>query len=228
MSRMKLTIPAIAALLAPVLASNPASAEAQFIQCPLAKIKTEVASDLPAGWTSPVVERRLQSVDVAAGNGRGQILKCSYGAGIVVTSRAPANTTCVIEDQTGFKCTPAAPRRPETFHTAGATLSLRAVVNMDGTGNGPWDSDIWLQGTNQDNAMLSSFADGRMAKPGPQQGYKGCLTARYASRAIKLSDMNVGDYVCVKTSEGRIAEYRINELRIGRDISVSIGYTTWK
>jgi hypothetical protein len=228
MTRIKFTLPVAAALLAPALGSSPASAEAQFIQCPLGKIKTELASDLPQGWASTPVERRLQSVNVVNVNGRGQLLQCNYGAGIVVTSKAPANKTCEIEDQTGFKCNDNAPQRPQTFHTAGVTLSLRDVVNMDGTGNGPWESDIWLQGTNQDNAMLSSFADGLMAKPGPQQGYRGCRNARYASRGIRLEDMNVGDYVCVKTSEDRIAEYRINELRVGRDISVTIGYTTWK
>jgi hypothetical protein len=194
----------------------------------LGKIKTEVASRFPDGWESTPVERRLQSVNVVRIDGRGQVLQCNYGAGIVVSSKAPANKICKVEDDTGFKCEDAVSNRPETFHTAGVTLSPRDVVNMDGTGNGPWDADIWLQGNTQHDAMLSSFGDALMARPGRSQQYIGCRNARFASRAIKLEDMNVGDYVCVKTSEERIAEYRINELRIGRDISVSIGYTTWK
>ena len=228
MTRVKLTLSAAVALLAPVLGNGSASAETTFIQCPLGKIKTEVTANLPEGWGSTPVERRLQSVNVIRIEGRGQYLQCNYGAGVIVSSKAPANKTCEIEDRTGFKCNDAVSNRPETFHTAGATLSPRGVLNMDGTGNGSWDADIWLQGNTQNSAMLSSFGDALMAKPGKQQGYKGCRNARFASRAIKLEDMNVGDYVCVKTSEGRIAEYRINELRIGRDIEVSIGYTTWK
>ncbi len=228
MTRMKLTLTLTVALLAPILGSNSASAETQFIQCPLGKIKTEVASDLADGWQSNPVERRLQSVNVARVDGRGQVLQCNYGAGFIISSAAPANKACEVEDRTGFKCRDAASNRRGTFHTAGVTLSPRDVVNIDGTGNGPWDADIWLQGNTQDSAMLSSFGDALMAQPGRQQNYRGCQNARFAGRTIKLKDMNVGDYVCVRTSEGRIAEYRINELRIGRQISVSIGYTTWQ
>lgn len=228
MKRMTFTLAAAVALFAPVLGLGSASAETVFIQCPLAKIKTGIVSNLPDEWESAPIEKRLQSVNVRRVEGRGQFLQCNYGSGIVVSRKAPANKTCEIEDRTGFKCNDAVSRGPETFHTALVTLAPLEVVNMDGTGNGPWDSDIWLEGTTQGSARLSSFGDGQMAAPGNQKGYRGCQAARFASRAIKLSDMNVGDYVCVKTSEGRIAEYRINELRIGRDISVKLGYTTWR
>jgi hypothetical protein len=228
MTRMKLTLTLTAALLAPVLGSNSALAETQFIQCPLGKITTEATSGVADGWQSNPVERRIQSVNVTRANGRGQVLHCNYGAGFIISSPAPANKVCETESRTGFKCRDAESNRPVTFHTAGVTLSPRDVVNMDGTGNGPWDADIWLQGDTQDSAMLSSFGDAVMAKPGPQQNHRGCKNARFAGRTIKLKEINVGDYVCVKTSEGRIAEYRINELRIGREISVSIGYTTWQ
>ena len=228
MKRMNLTLTVAVGLAASLFGNNSASADTQYIQCPMGKIKVEVATDFPEGWETKPVERRIQSVNVVRIEGRGQVLQCNYGAGFIVTSKAPANKTCEVEDNTGFKCNDAVSRRPETAHTAGVTLSPRDVVNMDGSGNGPWDSDVWLQGNTQNSAMLSSFGDALMGKPGRQQGYNGCKNARFASRAIKLEDMNVGDYVCVKTSEGRIAEFRINELRIGRDISVSIGYTTWK
>lgn len=228
MTRTKLSISLTLALLAPVLGNTSASAETKFIQCPMGKIKTDIASSLPNGWESTPVEKRLQSVNVRRVDGRGQMLQCNYGAGFIISMGVPANKTCEVEDRTGFKCDDAGSGRPETFRTASVTLSPRDVVNMDGTGSGSWDTDIWLQGNTQDSAMLSSFGDALMAKPGQQQTYNGCMSARYASRAIKLDDMNVGDYVCVKTSEGRFAEYRINELRIGRDIAVSIGYTTWK
>lgn len=228
MTRMKLALSLTVVLLTSVLGENSASAETQYIQCPLGKIKVQVASDFPEGWESTPVEKQIQSVNVRRIEGRGQFLQCNYGGGFIVTSKAPANKTCEIEDNTGFKCNDAVSRGPETIHTAGVTLSPRDVVNMDGSGNGPWDSDVWLQGDTQNSAMLSSFGDALMGKPGRQQGYNGCRNARFASRAIMLEDMNVGDYVCVKTSEGRVAEFRINELRIGRDISVSIGYTTWR
>jgi hypothetical protein len=228
MTHMKLTLTLTAALLAPVLGSNSAVAETQFIQCPSGKIKTEATSGVADGWQSKPVERRLQSVNVIQANGRGQVLQCNYGAGFIISRAASADKVCDVEDRTGFKCRAVVSNRAETFHTAGVTLSPRDVVNMDGTGNGPWDSDIWFQGNTQDSAMLSSFGEALMGRPGPQQSYRGCRNARFAGTAIKLKDMNVGDYVCVRTSEGRIAEYRINELRIGRDIAVSIGYTTWK
>lgn len=81
MSRTKLTLAIAIALFAPVLGSNAASAEAEFIQCPLGKIKTDVTSTLPTGWESTAVEKRIQSVIVIRIEGRGQVLQCNYGRG---------------------------------------------------------------------------------------------------------------------------------------------------
>ena len=136
MTRMKLSFTLPERLVASVLGNNSASADTQYIQCPMGKIKVEVATGFPEGWENKPVERTLQSVNVRRIEGRGQFLQCNYGAGIVISSKAPANKTCEIEDRTGFKCSDAVSNRPKTLRAADmprllSTLQyLRLTLNL--------------------------------------------------------------------------------------------------
>jgi hypothetical protein len=38
----------------------------------------------------------------------------------------------------------------------------------------------------------------------------------------------VGSYVCVRTNEGRISQFRINAISSGSPRTLSLGYTTWQ
>ncbi len=62
---------------------------------------------------------------------------------------------------------------------------------------------------------------------GAQRGHAGCSAAAFSSNPVPLSAISAGDYVCVKTNQGRIAEFRVNS--IGPLLSIlSVSYTTWQ
>ena len=71
------------------------------------------------------------------------------------------------------------------------------------------------------NGAQISFTDGA------ERGYAGCSTAVYSAGPVLLASIPVGGYLCLKTNEGRISEFRINS--IGPILRIlSVGYTTWQ
>jgi hypothetical protein len=62
---------------------------------------------------------------------------------------------------------------------------------------------------------------------GSQRGYAGCSAAALSNTPVATSALTAGDYFCVRTSDGRIAELQVNS--IGAILGVlSISYTTWQ
>ena len=47
-------------------------------------------------------------------------------------------------------------------------------------------------------------------------------------RSIVEEAVAVGTYVCVKTNQGRISEFRMNHISGGSPKKLKIGYTTWQ
>lgn len=71
------------------------------------------------------------------------------------------------------------------------------------------------------NGAEISFTDGT------ERGYAGCWAATYSPAPVPLASLAPGNYLCVKTSEGRISEFTINS--IGALLRIlSISYTTWE
>ena len=64
------------------------------------------------------------------------------------------------------------------------------------------------------------FARGDMSN----RGYAGCAVATYSSGHIPLPAMPAGSYICVKTGDGHISQFRVNAHHPG---STDLGYTTW-
>lgn len=71
------------------------------------------------------------------------------------------------------------------------------------------------------NGAQISFTDGT------QRGYLGCSTAAYSGVPVLLSAIPVGGYVCLRTSDGRYSEFRVNS--VGPILKIlSVTYTTWQ
>jgi hypothetical protein len=49
-----------------------------------------------------------------------------------------------------------------------------------------------------------------------------------SANRVSLRDIPVGSYVCVKTNEGRISQFRVNGISSGSPKTLSLGYTTWQ
>ena len=60
------------------------------------------------------------------------------------------------------------------------------------------------------------------------RGYNGCRNANWSKQRVRLWDIPVGTYVCVKTNQGRISEFRMNHISGGSPKKLKIGYTTWQ
>ena len=59
---------------------------------------------------------------------------------------------------------------------------------------------------------------------GSNRGYEGCSAESFSGDDVPLADIPVGTYVCVKTNQGRISQFRVNGFM---GTTMKLGYTTW-
>lgn len=57
------------------------------------------------------------------------------------------------------------------------------------------------------------------------RGIIGCGSARYNSQQVSTNQMPVGSFICVKTSEGHVAQFRVNQIS---EAVINIGFETYK
>ncbi len=98
-------------------------------------------------------------------------------------------------------------------------------MNLDNGSTSGAGRDIWYQAVsalekylNPRNGAKISFTNGA------QRGYAGCSAATYSNNRVSLWLVPPGSYVCVKTNQGRISEFRLNSYS---GTTMNIGYTTW-
>jgi hypothetical protein len=60
------------------------------------------------------------------------------------------------------------------------------------------------------------------------RGYIGCADEVYSPNRVALNTLAPGNYICAVTSEGRVAQFRINAILGGTSKTLRIGYTTWE
>nr|WP_306265080.1 hypothetical protein [Pararhizobium sp. IMCC3301] len=205
-----------------------AQAAIRTISCPLEKIRREVTSALPEGWWSTPEIWTLQTTRIIELGGR-TVLQCDYGPSGSIQIYAPDAANCEAR-AAGFRCqtTVAAPV-PRTYSTGEINIPQTYRADLDRGRIGSVGADIRVQAVGHDQLYLapengSAFAIGDRSN----RGHRGCSTARYASAPVSLRDLPVGSYVCLRTDQGRISQFRINRLSGGSPKSVTIGYTTFE
>lgn len=206
-----------------VIGADDAKADRSVIQCP-ARITGKVIT-APNGWTKLETTRDLQNAKVIE-DGRRDILRCLYGQAGRIERKAPQDATCRATDN-GFVCnTPAT--GPVTHSTGGRTIDQTYTINLDNGNVGGGGADLWLQAPNAIVRLLTP-RNGAVFSVGPnQRGYNGCKTAAFSADVMPLITVPVGSYVCYKTNEGRIGEFRMNDIQRRPLTKIDIGYTTWK
>ncbi len=117
------------------------------------------------------------------------------------------------------------PVTPVTFSTGPINLQQTWSADLD-TGNvGSAGADIWYQAVTAVNKFITPRNGAKLSISGPtNRGYAGCSTASYSANKISIWTMPIGTYVCVKTNEGRISEFRLNGYA---GTTMKLGYTTW-
>jgi len=205
----------------------PSSAQAQSISCPLERIRLEVTTRLPSGWWNTPQVNVLQNTRVITLGGK-KTLQCDYGSAGRIMKLAPAGRNCTAV-RSGFSCLAPAVARPRTFNTAGITLRQTYLADFDRSSSSNRDADIWFQAETRDLLYLVP-RNGALIGVGNRRnrGYAGCSTARFTSSRVSLSDVPVGSYICMKTNEGRISQFRMNGISGGSPKVLQLGYTTWE
>jgi hypothetical protein len=219
-----------------VITALAGQAAAATIDCPATQVRREITTPLPGGWWNTPIVDRLSDTRVVNIGGR-PALQCVYGQAGSVQRNAPVGETCTATPR-GFVCRPLRPPVPppppprpaETFSTGPVSLPQTYLVNLD-NGNvtsGP-QADLWFQAETATRLFLAP-QNGAMIAVGDRsnRGFAGCSRAAFSSARVPLAAVPVGSYVCVRTNQGRISQFRVNGISGGPVKTLQLGYTTWR
>ncbi|MEM8784764.1 MAG: hypothetical protein AAGF19_02815 [Pseudomonadota bacterium] len=233
MFRLKSTLFAIGALFAADLAlAAPAEANTS-ISCPLSQARRTITTDLPTDWwTTPMVSSLSDTKVMTIGDE--PALVCVYGASGSIQRKAPTAHSCTARTG-GFTCQPifvALPvpgiGAPQTYSTGPISIKQTFLFDLDKGRQTSTGADVWFQAETADLLYLVPRNGARLAVGDrSNRGFSGCQSARFTPDRVSLRDVPVGSYVCAKTNEGRISQFRVNTLS-GSPKVLKVGYTTWK
>jgi len=213
------------------------SAAAETINCPLSQARRTITNDLPGGWwTTPIVNSltgtRIQEI------GGEPALICEYGPAGTIQRNAPDNHNCTARSG-GFECTPRVivrpvpiPRptpNPVTHSTGPLSVPQSYTFDLDNGTVGAVGADIWFHAVTNTELYLEPRSGAQMAVGDrTNRGFAGCSSESFSANRVALGAVPVGSYVCVRTNEGRISQFRMNAISSGSPKTLTLGYTTWR
>ncbi len=197
------------------------------VTCPLSQARRTITDTLPSGWWTTPIVNRLSDTKVQNIGGEPALI-CVYGSSGSVQRKAPRGETCTAVGG-GFRCVSARPAGPQTFSTKRLNIRQTYLIDLDRGSATNSNADIWFQAETRDLLYLTPRNGAKMGVGDrSNRGYGGCSSARMTGNRVSLRDVPVGSYVCVRTNEGRISQFRVNDLSSGSPKILSIGYTTWR
>jgi hypothetical protein len=201
--------------------------KAEVISCPLDQIRREITTPLPTGWWNTPIVNSLTETKIIQFSSGNKALQCRYGPAGSIMLKQPSGQNCTAV-RGGFRCSAgAAPVR--TFKTGTINLRQTYLADFDRNTTVRTDADIWFQAETRELLYLSP-SNGAKIGVGDRsnRGYEGCRTARFTSERVSLRDIPVGSYICIKTNEGRISQFRLNAVSAGSPKTLSLGFTTFE
>lgn len=201
------------------------------IECPLDRVEFGIVTPIPEGWSTSVKSERLRDTRIDRSEER-KYLICQYGPAGSVRIEHPQNMECRT-NRSGFVCrgNRGSDRNPpQTYRTGLLDVPQTFNVDLDEGRVGNSGADFWYQAETRVKKFITPRNGAEISVSGVRnRGYQGCAAADYSDRPVSLSDIPVGTYVCVRTSEGRISEFRMNAIiPAGETTRLKIGYTTWR
>lgn len=120
---------------------------------------------------------------------------------------------------------PPPPPAPVTLSTGPIALGSSQTANLDnGTVGGP-GADIWYHNVGGGVRFLEPRNGARLARgDGSNRGFAGCTAESFSPAPLPFAAIPVGTYVCVRTDQGRISQFRVNGFT---GLTMNLGYTTW-
>jgi uncharacterized protein YraI len=173
----------------------------------------------------------IASVDLH-GSAKARLCRNANMGGIClnVTSDAPIlpitlrNRASSLRVYTGMIPLPL-PITPVTYSTGAINLPQTFQANLDNGNVGSAGADIWYHAVNPLQKFIEPRNGAKLAKgDGSNRGFAGCSTETFSSAPISIWAIPVGTYVCAKTNQGRISQFRINGYT---GTTMKLGYTTW-
>ena len=151
------------------------------------------------------------------------------GVSIAVPGTNPALTRRRINVEAALATFVNRPANPGTFRTGLITLNQTFTVDFDGgmtaAGNA---SDLWFQAVTANELYLSPVnGAGMWVGDRSNRGYEGCVNGAYSPSRVSLTNAPVGSYICMRTNQGRISQFRVNTISAGSPKQLQIGFTTW-
>lgn len=202
------------------------------IKCPLPQATRTITDPMPEGWWTTPVVKRLSNTRVKRIGGR-LALMCLYGRAGSIQRRPPKEQTCTAR-RGGFLCVsrprPPAPRRERGVASAGTiTVRQNYMVDLDRGNEQRKGADFWFEAVTRDRLYLTPRNKARIGVGNRRKrGFEGCSRARFSKYRVPLHDLPVGSYVCVKTDEGRIGQFRVLALSSSTPETFRIRFTTWQ
>jgi len=212
-----------------------ANTGAETISCPLTQARRTITNNLPNGWwTTPLVSR-LSEAKITTIAGR-KVLQCVYGSSGRIQRYVPSGKKCRVVANKSFYCRrPASTgggssNNPGTFKTGPITLRQTFAADLDhGQTSAGAANDIRFEAVNAERKYITPVNGAKIAVGNLRnRGYAGCSRANYSSARVSLNRIPVESYICVKTNEGRVSQFRMNGIsNSSRGKVLSLGYTTW-
>jgi hypothetical protein len=99
----------------------------------------------------------------------------------------------------------------------------------NGQVGGGGNADFWFQAQTSTQLFINP-RNGAQIGVGNKtnRGYVGCANEVYSPNRVALNTLAPGNYICAVTSDGRVAQFRINAILGGTPKTLRIGYTTWE
>ena len=119
---------------------------------------------------------------------------------------------------------------PVTYSTGPIQLKQTYSADFDHGTVGTPGADLWFQAVTATQLYLKPQHGAKIAVGDrSNRGFAGCSTASYTSHRVVLAAVPVGSYVCMKTSQGRISQFRMNNIYGPiNHRKLALGYTTWQ
>ncbi|MEJ0011122.1 MAG: hypothetical protein WDM94_00575 [Bauldia sp.] len=199
------------------------------VACPLFQATRTIVEPLPPGWTtnsqvSPLTDYK---VDLSSGQ---QVLVCTYGSSGAMSRAAPVNENCAKIPGKRFKCVSAPPPGPSVSIVSDGPITLvdNGVADLD-AGGAP---DIRLRADNPFLRLLEPVNNTRLSPQGTHlPTFADCQTAPYGAGPIPQSQLPVGVWLCVKTSDGNFGRLRVANVNgipgLPIPMTIYFDHTTW-
>lgn len=226
-----------------------APALALDIECPANQVTTEITTPLPGAWWQTPQRGSLQNTRVGNVGGNPTLI-CeywAYGTTVSVMRPTPDSHPDCTAHEGGFTCTRERPGRGDrgdrggrddrddsatTYRTGPLSIPQTWRADFDTGQVGEGEADIWFHAVTARERYVEPMNGARLGIYSGGPGSSGisrddCRSARKTTDRIPVSELSVGTYVCMRTSDGRIGVFRVNE-PIGRSPgTLEIGFTVW-